>query len=158
MNTSVEIIPYHKDMHDALLSIWQRGVKKTHTFLADEDYEFYNQVVDKQALTGMEVWVAVDCAGRPLGYLGINGMVIEMLFVDPDIHRMGVGSALLDFAVSKKGCIKVDVNEQNPQARTFYRKYGFMESGRDALDDRGKPYPIIHLELADCLENKKGGL
>ena len=155
MNTSIEILPYQKKMHGALLGIWQRGVMKTHDFLAREDYEFYNQVVDKEALPSMEVWVAMGRGGKPLGFAGINGMSIEMLFVDPDVHRMGVGTALLDFIVVKKGCIKVDVNEQNRQAYNFYRKYGFVECGRDELDDRGKPCPIIHLELADCLGKKK---
>lgn len=150
MKTSIEIIQYQKKLHRALLGIWQRGVKKTHGFLTREDYEFYNQLVDKEALPCMEVWAAVGKDGKPLGFVGINGMSIEMLFVDPDVHGMGVGSALLDFAVVKKGCIKVDVNEQNRQAHSFYRKYGFVERGRDELDARGKPYPIIHLEFADC--------
>ena len=155
MKTSIEIVPYTKEMHPALLDIWQRGVKKTHTFLSQEDYEFYNQVVDEQALPGVEVWVARGRTGQPLGFTGMQGRQIEMLFIDPEVHRMGVGTALLDFAVKIKGCIEVDVNEQNPQARNFYKKYGFVEVSRTPLDDRGKPYPVIHLELPDCLERKQ---
>lgn len=155
MNTSIEIVPYSKEMHAALLNIWQRGVKKTHTFLSAEDFALYNRVVDEEALPGEEVWVAKSKKGRPLGFVGMQGRQIEMLFIDPDVHRMGVGTALLDFAVKIKGCIEVEVNEQNPQARNFYKKYGFKEVSRRETDDRGRPYPLIHLELADCLEKRK---
>ncbi|MBQ4133699.1 MAG: GNAT family N-acetyltransferase [Desulfovibrionaceae bacterium] len=155
MSTSSEIIPYSEELHDALLSIWERGAKRTHNFLKDEDYAFYRQIVDREALPGMEVWAAVDSRRQPVGFVGLNGAHIEMLFVDPDRQRMGVGSALLDFAVKEKGCITVNVNEQNLEGRKFYQKYGFVEGRRLATDDRGKPYPLIRLELADCAEKQR---
>lgn len=154
MNTSISIVPYRAEDHDILLDIWRRGVEKTHAFLSNFDFEFYYKVVD-EVLPSIELWVAVNNSDTVLGFLGIEDKKIEMLFVDPEIHRMGVGSALLDFAVKRKDCIFVDVNEQNIQARNFYRKYGFIETGRMEQDERGKPYPLLHLELEECLKKRQ---
>ena len=57
--------------------------------------------------------------GRPVGFAGIDGDMLEMLFVAPDLRGTGVGSLLLDRAFAR-GVRRVDVNEQNPQARGFY--------------------------------------
>ncbi len=155
MSTSFEIVPYTRNFHPDLLDIWHRGVKKTHTFLSEQDFIFYKHIVDKEALPNIEVWIALNMQMHPLGFVGVNGKHIEMLFVDPDIHRQGVGTALLNFVIRTKGCITVDVNEQNSQARAFYKRYGFIEKGRAETDDRGKPYPLIQLELADCAEKQR---
>jgi putative acetyltransferase len=42
---------------------------------------------------------------------------------------------------------EVDVNEQNPDAITFYLKYGFKIISRSETDSEGNPYPILHLKL-----------
>lgn len=42
---------------------------------------------------------------------------------------------------------KVDVNEQNPQARGFYEHMGFAAYARSPLDGAGLPFPIVHMEL-----------
>ena len=136
------------------MDIWRRGVKKTHTFLSKEDFEFYDKIVDTQALTSVNVCIALSLKpsvaypqGKPLGFAGWKGEMIEMLFVAPEAHRQGVGSQLLDYLTEKQGCTRVDVNEQNPQARAFYLKYGFVETGRSPCDENGYEYPIIHLQL-----------
>ena len=136
------------------MDIWRRGVKKTHTFLSKEDFEFYDKIVDTQALTSVNVCIALSLKpslgypqGKPLGFAGWKGEMIEMLFVTPEAHRQGVGSQLLDYLTEKQGCTRVDVNEQNLQARRFYRKYGFVEIGRSPQDDQGRAYPIMHAEI-----------
>ena len=67
-----------------------------------------------------------------------------MLFVEPDAHGRGVGTALLD-AVAARAPLTVDVNEQNPAAHAFYRARGFVETGRSPLDGEGRPFPLVHL-------------
>ncbi|GAM72145.1 acetyltransferase [Vibrio sp. JCM 19236] len=39
------------------------------------------------------------------------------------------------------------MNEQNPEAAGFYKKMGFKVTSRSPLDDMGKPFPILHMEL-----------
>ncbi len=72
--------------------------------------------------------------------------MIEMLFVDDHSRGKGVGSALINHAISL-GADSVDVNEQNPLALDFYKSKGFRSVGRDELDSAGRPFPILHLAL-----------
>ncbi|MCF6161393.1 hypothetical protein [Furfurilactobacillus milii] len=41
----------------------------------------------------------------------------------------------------------VDVNEQNPDALALYQHNGFHIVSRDAEDNQGRPFPILHLKL-----------
>jgi putative acetyltransferase len=41
------------------------------------------------------------------------------------------------------------VNEQNPAACRFYQACGFVVIGRSEVDDAGRPYPLLHMRLAD---------
>ena len=43
----------------------------------------------------------------------------------------------------------LDVNEQNPQARGFYERMGFRVEGRSPVDDAGRPFPQLHMRLAE---------
>lgn len=133
--------------HAKLVAIWERAVRATHTFLTEEDIVFYKSVVS-EALSGMEVWEAVDSAGEPVGFMGLDGKNMEMLFVDADQHGKGVGRMLVMHAIDLKGNdLKVDVNEQNEGAAQFYNRMGFVQTGRSELDGSGNPFPILHLEL-----------
>ena len=76
----------------------------------------------------------------------MEGDSIEMLFVRTDFRGSGIGSALMREALNRGAC-RVDVNEQNPLALVFYRRFGFEVVSRDALDGLGLPYPILHCEL-----------
>ncbi|MGM9805646.1 MAG: GNAT family N-acetyltransferase, partial [Candidatus Aphodosoma sp.] len=65
----------------------------------------------------------------------------------PQYLRKGLGKQLVDMAVKNHQAVFVDVNEQNPDARTFYGKLGFVEFDRRELDSQGNPFPIIALRL-----------
>lgn len=41
----------------------------------------------------------------------------------------------------------VDVNEQNPNALTFYKKMGFQVFERTETDELGNPFPILKMKL-----------
>ena len=41
----------------------------------------------------------------------------------------------------------VAVNEQNPLARGFYKHMGFTAVRRTELDEQGRPYPLVYMEL-----------
>ncbi|MGG4129956.1 acetyltransferase [Paenibacillus illinoisensis] len=143
----MRIIPYRKQDHAKLVSIWERAVRATHTFLAEKDIVFYKNVVN-EALSEMEIWEAVGSADEPAGFIGLDGKQIEMLFVDVDKHGQGVGRKLVTHAIGLKGNdLKVDVNEQNEGAAGFYTRMGFVQTGRSELDGSGNPFPLLHLEL-----------
>ncbi|MGG4047778.1 GNAT family N-acetyltransferase [Paenibacillus favisporus] len=143
-----QITAYREEDHDYLVELWYRAVRETHTFLTEADIAFYRRIVDEQALKHVEVWVEKDDSGVPLGFIGLDGSMVEMLFVDPDRHGQGIGTRLLRYAEQLKGSrLRVDVNEQNDGAYAFYQRYGFVRTGRSELDGSGRPFPLLHLEL-----------
>ena len=84
--------------------------------------------------------------GRLLaGFLGSVEQRVEMLFVEPGLRGLGIGTALLEDFGSRHPEILLDVNEQNTAARAFYARQGFEVVGRSPLDGAGQPYPLLHL-------------
>ncbi|MEN4902857.1 acetyltransferase [Luteimonas sp. TWI1416] len=134
--------------HPHLLSIWLRSVRATHLFLQASDIAALLPQVRDAYLPAVELWVAVDVEGRPLGFIGLNESHVEMLFIEPDLRGRGIGRALLDHARGSRRDMTVDVNEQNPEAVGFYLHYGFVQTGRSPLDGEGRRFPLLHLRLA----------
>lgn len=146
---NIEIIPYQENAHDKLVDIWLRAVRQTHAFLTEEDIRFYHDIVKGGALKEVEIWMALHRGDKaPIGFIGLTSTNVEMLFVDPAYHGQSAGRQLLNHAISLKGReITVDVNEQNEKAAAFYKRFGFIQTGRSELDGSGRPFPLLHLKL-----------
>jgi putative acetyltransferase len=127
-----------------LTHVWRRAVLVTHHFLTPEDVSFYEERMPVDYLPAVTLRVAT-IEENVVGFSGTSEKKLEMLFVDPCHHRMGIGAALVEEALSRIPGLKVDVNEQNPSAIAFYNKQGFIAFSRSETDDEGRPFPIIHL-------------
>lgn len=136
--------------HAALLDIWHRAVLATHDFLTAYDVRALHVQMDEVYLDAVDIRVLLGAQQQVLGFIGLSGSHVEMLFVDPDCHGQGVGSQLLDYARQRCGALTVDVNEQNPAAHGFYRRYGFHDIGRSETDGEGRPFPLIHMAYRSC--------
>lgn len=134
---------------EALTGIWRAAVKATHDFLSESDFREIETLVAEHYIPNASLWVAVDAAGRPLGFMGMTGSHVDSLFIAPERRGAGLGTALMDHARKTAGLpLTVDVNEQNPQAVGFYERLGFEQFDRSPLDDAGRPYPILHMRKA----------
>ena len=141
----MKIRPHTERDTARLIDIWLAAVRATHHFLTEEDIQFFLPKLRDQYIPALEVYVAEGDDDQLLGFAGLDGANLEMLFIDPLQHGRGIGKQMVDHAVSLKGRLKVDVNEQNPGALTFYLKCGFTQVGRSELDGSGKPFPLLHL-------------
>ena len=128
-----------------LLEIWEAAVRATHDFLGEEDITFYRRVIRDDFLPTAEVYVQPDGRGRPEAFMGLYEARVEALFVHPTRRGRGLGRGLLQHARALRGALTVDVNEQNEVARGFYRRLGFVETGRSPLDHQGRPFPLVHM-------------
>lgn len=131
-----------------LAEVWRRSVRATHRFLSEADFREIEAAVANLYLPNAVLTVAVDGAtGRLAGFMGMTGAKIDSLFLDPDFRGQGLGRRFIDHAAEAAGGapLAVDVNEQNTGAIGFYRRMGFVETGRSALDDDGRPYPLLHM-------------
>ncbi|MBY4636458.1 acetyltransferase [Sphingopyxis sp. XHP0097] len=128
----------------AVLQIWRDAVDATHDFLSAADRKAIDAEV-ADFLPSAPLWLAVDGADRPVGFMLLNGAHMDALFIAPAHRGKGVGRMLVLHALARVPGLSTDVNEQNDQAVGFYRRLGFVPVGRSALDGQGRPYPIIHL-------------
>ena len=126
------------------LEIWRAAVDATHGFLSAEDRTEIDRMVAQDFLPNAPLWLAVDGADRPLGILVMDGEMIDALFVDPAVHGRGIGTALVDHALTLAPNALVDASEQASNAVPFYQSRGFVRTGRSDHDPQGRPYPVIH--------------
>lgn len=136
--------------YSLLVEIWRSAVDATHDFLTDGDRDAIESALPAEYFPQVQLTVA-DLDGVPVGFAGTDGGSLEMLFVDAAARGQGIGRLLLDDALDCHGIRWVDVNEQNVQAVAFYRRRGFTVTGRDDLDDAGRPYPVLHMSWTGSL-------
>ena len=130
-----------------LVALWERSVRATHAFLDEADIAYYRPLVAPLlAGNSLELWVLTDASNVLIGFLGLSSHAIEALFLDPPYRGRGYGRRLVEHAQHRLGgTLTVDVNEENDAARGFYEAVGFVVVGRSALDDTGRPHPLLHL-------------
>ena len=133
-----------------IMRVWESAVKATHHFLKAEDFEFYKKLGTIQYLPAVDLYI-LQIEKTIIGFIGVSGNHLEMLFIDADFRGKGYGKVLLNYAVEHLGIITLDVNEQNEQAFEFYKKMGFRIAGRSEKDAEGTHYPILHLELPQLI-------
>lgn len=139
--------PADKAEYSAIVDVWEASVRATHEFLPERDILFFKPLILNNYLDAVQLRVMRDEHQRIVGFVGAADQCLEMLFLHPAVIGKGLGKKLVDFAINEWGIRKVDVNEQNGQAVSFYKRLGFRQVGRSELDALGKPYPILHLEL-----------
>lgn len=94
----------------------------------------------------MPVLVTAETEGKPVGFMGLDGEKLGMLFLEPDSRGQGVGEALFRLGEARYGLRRTTVNEQNPAARRFYERMGMTVRRRTERDEEGGPYPLLYME------------
>ena len=85
----------------------------------DEDRAF----IAGNVLPTCTVWVAVS--ERIVGFIAFRKGWIDHLYVDPDHHRQGIGSALLEKAFAVEPVLQLWAFQRNADALRFYQRKGF---------------------------------
>ena len=140
MIRNIEISDYPR-----LMDIWEDSVLNTHDFLKMEDFLFYKKILSTY-FPHVDLF-GYERDGALIGFMGVAGDNLEMLFIENKHRYPGVGKELVLYAIENLHIKKVDVNEQNSQAIGFYKYFGFNVYGKSELDTEGKEYPILHMKL-----------
>ncbi|KJS25820.1 MAG: hypothetical protein VR75_09540 [Hyphomonadaceae bacterium BRH_c29] len=131
------IRPYTDHDTDAVVSIWRAASELAHPFLSvpflDAEAENVRNVYPKFA----EIWMLED-DGKPIGFIALLGAEVGAIFLQPEHHGKGHGRAMMDFAVSKKGAVTLDVFKANATGRAFYDRYGFQQVGEYVHEASGQ--------------------
>ena len=121
----LEINARSQELLTCLCQVWESSVRATHHFLSEEDIRSLAVYVP-QALAQVPVLVvAFSDQGIPVGFMGIDGTRLEMLFLSPDVRGTGLG----------------------PQALDFSLHMGFQVRSRTETDEQGNPFPLLCMSL-----------
>ena len=127
-----------------LTAVWEESVRATHDFLTPAEIERLRGLVPRAVRGVGRLWV-LRHRGAPVGFMGVEGAFLEMLFLAPAVRGCGAGRLMLERAVELLGVRELSVNEQNPQAVGFYEHLGFTVYRRTETDGEGAPYPLLYL-------------
>lgn len=133
--------------YPVVVEVWEASVRATHQFLREEDITYFKPLILNEYLKAVQLRCVRNEVKEIIGFMGVEGGHLEMLFVHPAYRGMGIGKSLLTYSIQELNVNKVDVNEQNEQAVEFYNYVGFKTVRRSERDATGKPYPILHMEL-----------
>ena len=128
-----------------LVRLWDGSVRVTHHFLSPTDITRLRPFVEQGLRSIPSLGVAM-ADGQEVGFIGVDGDKIEMLFVEAQAIGHGVGRQLLEWATTRKSATRIDVNEQNNHAAAVYRHWGFTVYERTPVDDQGNPFPILRMK------------
>lgn len=130
---------------EQLLAVWESSVKATHLFLSENEIEDIKKYV-LQALSEIPHLIIIENENQvPMGFMGIVGQHLEMLFISNEERGKGLGRKLLQYGIEKYAINDVAVNEQNPLAKGFYEHMGFKVYKRTDYDEQGNPYPLLYM-------------
>jgi putative acetyltransferase len=137
---------------EVVVSIWLRSVRATHTFLQASDIDALLPHVREYVDSKPDLWMLCTHNGDSIGFMGLGEDSIDALFIAPEWIGCGGGRAFIQHAREQLNRpLRVDVNEENARAVRFYIANGFHVTGRSALDDGGRPFPLLHLrETVKC--------
>ena len=127
---------------DAIVDIWLKASRLAHPFLGEDFLRREADTIRQTYLPAADtrtVWMDA----RPVGFISLLGDQVGGLFLDPAFHGRGLGRALVDDAVARRGRLELDVFVDNPVGRRFYARYGFVETGRHV--DAPTGHPVIRL-------------
>jgi GNAT superfamily N-acetyltransferase len=107
----------------------------------EEDIEFFGSTV------GRDTVLVTDCGGTVIGFAVVTATRLEHLYVHPDHHGEGHGTALFR-AVEEERPDGFDlwVFEENRRARQFYEHLGCREVERTDGTANEERLPDIRLE------------
>jgi len=120
---------YVPEDFDAVTRLWRRArevslpeFQRTKGYPFEMDCAYFREHV----LPKNEIWVAWTLDGQAVGFMAIKDDFIDLLYVDPDSWRMGIGTMLLAQArrLSPRR-LRLFTLQINVNARAFYEKNGF---------------------------------
>ena len=111
---------------NALLETWEASVRATHLFLSNEEISHIKTYVPQALAAVPHLVVAERTPGVPVGFLGVAGDRLEMLFLAPSERGQGTGRQLLQYGV---------------------QQLGFVTYQRTDQDEQGDPYPLLYMRL-----------
>ena len=136
----VTIRRYTDDDLDNVVTLWYRSWTQAFpTLQHSQPFEQWKSRFHNEYARQDGVWVAV-IQDQIVGFMVVSDRVIAQIFVDVEVQRTGVGTALLNQAkrMHPNG-LSLTTLQQNEQARQFYQKHGFAPGATGINPINGQP-------------------
>ena len=145
----LEVEERNSDLISKLIAVWEASVRATHLFLSDSEILSIKEYVPQALKSVDKLIIAENDEEKPIAFMGIENETLEMLFITPSERGQGLGKLLLQYGISNYRVNRLTVNEQNPQAKGFYKHMGFHVYKRTDYDEQGNPYPLLYMRLPE---------
>ena len=128
---------------------WKESHKNfcSEEFVARHTEEAQTEYIRSEITKGKDFYMLID--HMLVGIVSVCGSLIENLYVLPAEQRKGYGAMLLHYVL--KQCHDIPslwILSNNDRANAFYKKYGFVESGRK----KQLRNDLFEVELVFCNE------
>lgn len=121
---NITIRQYNSSDLQAVLDSWEVATRLAHPFMT-EDFIAQERINTKEIyLPNTDTWVA-EIDGKVEGFIALMGNEVGAIFLQPSLHGLGIGKALMDKAKKLHSDLEVEVFKENAIGRRFYAKYGF---------------------------------
>lgn len=115
---------YEEKDTNSIVTVWRCSSELAHPFLKKDFLDSEAIALRDVYLKYAETWVT-EIDNDIAGFISMAENEIAGLFLHPLFHHQGFGKAMIDKAVSLKGCLTVEVFKNNSIGRKFYDAYGF---------------------------------
>ena len=78
-----------------IVEVWEASVRATHHFVAESDIEVFRPLVRESLPQVPDLVCMRDMDNNVIGFIGVAGTEIDMLFIHPDWRGKGVGRRLI---------------------------------------------------------------
>ncbi|MEP1034200.1 GNAT family N-acetyltransferase [Ekhidna sp.] len=115
---------YNESEIPTLLEIWEDASSLAHPFLTADFQAMVKQMMAEKYLPNSDTWVYEE-SGKIVGFISMAANEIGGLFVDPQSHSKGIGTALVAYVDHMHNVLEVEVFKENKIGKPFYEKIGF---------------------------------
>ena len=120
----MQIRKYRESDLQPVLESWEVATRMVHKFMSDAFVAQERVNIAKIYLPNTDTWVA-EIDGEVKGFIALMGNEVGALFLQPEYHGKGIGTALMNKAQELQGNLEVEVFKVNISGQRFYTKYGF---------------------------------
>lgn len=130
---------------DSVMTIWLQSTILAHPFI-EESYWMKNYDIVKNIYLPNSTTYVYESEERIQGFISIiEDSFIGALFIAPEIQGKGIGSKLLQEALSHYPKLSLAVYKDNLNATKFYQSKGFKIFQEQVNEDSGhKEYVMIY--------------
>ena len=85
-----------------LLAIWENSARATHCFLLENQILFFKaMIIEHQLFQKSNLFCLRNSSGEIIGFAGVAGDSLEMLFLDPAMIGTRAGKELMLYAINE---------------------------------------------------------